>query len=132
MRNDASSEVNGIESTGSNQKIDNKQSYNNNCKKMSNVQLSIGNSNNSQQHDDNVTAIVENINNFTVASVMIPNNGIVTNLESAAEIQAAAKRRTQSCSAIQGSNKEPQSPFSKVKFFNSTGHTVYFYFNLFL
>lgn len=39
-------------------------------------------------------------------------------IESAAEIQAAAKRRTQSCSAIQGNvNKEPQSPVSKVKFF---------------
>lgn len=33
--------------------------------------------------------------------------------ESAADIMSAVKRRTQSCSSIQGTNKEPQSPLSK-------------------
>lgn len=52
-------------------------------------------------------------NQFSISNVSQVQN---IKIESAAEIQAAAKRRTQSCSAIQGAvNKEPQSPVSKVK-----------------
>lgn len=57
-------------------------------------------------------------NNLIVGNVMIPNNLLPVKVETAAEIQAAAKRRTQSCSAIQqianNSQIEPQSPISKV------------------
>lgn len=50
--------------------------------------------------------------NFTVGNVMI-NSPMLPKTESAAEIMSAVKRRTQSCSSIQGANKEPQSPLSK-------------------
>lgn len=57
-------------------------------------------------------------NNLTVGNVMIPSSLLPVKVETAAEIQAAAKRRTQSCSAIQqmanNSQLEPQSPISKV------------------
>lgn len=50
--------------------------------------------------------------NFTVGNVMI-NSPMLPKTESAADIMSAVKRRTQSCSSIQGTNKEPQSPLSK-------------------
>lgn len=57
-------------------------------------------------------------NNLIVGNVMIPTSLLPVKVETAAEIQAAAKRRTQSCSAIQqlanSSQLEPQSPISKV------------------
>lgn len=58
-----------------------------------------------------------NANQLIVGNVMIQNSPIV--LKSAAETIAAAKRRTQSCSALQQpgtpSAKEPQSPATKQK-----------------
>lgn len=50
--------------------------------------------------------------NFTVGSVMV-NSSMLPKTDSAADVMSAVKRRTQSCSSIQGSNKEPQSPLSK-------------------
>ncbi|XP_037041060.1 putative transcription factor capicua isoform X2 [Bradysia coprophila] len=49
---------------------------------------------------------------FTVGNVMI-NSPVLPKTDSAADVMSAVKRRTQSCSSIQGSNKEPQSPLSK-------------------
>ncbi len=41
------------------------------------------------------------------------NSPMLPKTESAADIMSAVKRRTQSCSSIQATNKEPQSPLSK-------------------